>query len=117
MIAIMWEFIVKTGREDDFERLYGADGEWTAANRVSRSYLGTSFLRDQTNPLRYVVTEYWSEMVVNERHRKHSAALTAEVQAQQATLVDAVEPLGIFTALDVPERTGPTWSRRAGGET
>jgi hypothetical protein len=27
-------------------------------------------------------------------------------------LVEAVEPLGIFTALDVPDRTGPAWSQR-----
>jgi len=114
MIAIMWQFVVKAGREEDFERLYGADGDWTAMNRSSRSYLGTSFLRDQNNPCRYVVTEYWSEMVVYEQHRKYSADVTVEMQALQATLVEAIEPLGVFTALDVPERTGPTWSRRGG---
>jgi hypothetical protein len=27
-------------------------------------------------------------------------------------LVDSVEPLGVFTALDVPDRFGPTWSQR-----
>ena len=26
-----------------------------------------------------------------------------------------VEPIGVFTALDVPDRMGPTWSRRTGG--
>jgi hypothetical protein len=29
MIAIMWQFDVKDGRETEFEELYGADGEWT----------------------------------------------------------------------------------------
>lgn len=114
MIAIMWQFVVKAGREEDFERLYGADGDWTAKNRTTRSYLGTSFLRDQSDPCRYVVIEYWSEMVVHEPHRKYSADITAEMQAQQATLVDAIEPLGVFTALDVPDRAGPAWSRRGG---
>ena len=47
MIAIMWQFEVKRGRESDFEELYGIEGEWTAMNRHARSYLGTSFLRDQ----------------------------------------------------------------------
>ena len=29
MIAIMWQFEVKNGRETEFEQLYGVDGEWT----------------------------------------------------------------------------------------
>ena len=47
MIAIMWQFDVKDGREKEFEQLYGADGEWTTMNRPTRYYIGTSFLRDQ----------------------------------------------------------------------
>ena len=38
MIAVMWQFDVKKGREDEFEKLYGADGDWTALNRQTRSY-------------------------------------------------------------------------------
>ena len=52
MIAIMWQFEVKEGREDEFEALYGADGDWTTLNRPTRSYLGSSFLRDQARPSR-----------------------------------------------------------------
>ncbi len=29
MYVIIWEFRAKTGREADFERVYGPDGEWT----------------------------------------------------------------------------------------
>ena len=40
-------------READFEQLYGVEGEWTTLSRNSRSYLGTSFLRDQNQAARY----------------------------------------------------------------
>ena len=66
MIAIMWQFEVKPGRESEFEELYGIEGEWSAMNRHARSYLGTSFLRDQNRSSRYLVIEYWSEMFVYE---------------------------------------------------
>ena len=36
MIAVMWQFDVKKGREAEFEKLYGADGDWTALNRQTR---------------------------------------------------------------------------------
>ena len=112
MIAIMWQFDVKKGRDTEFEQLYGVDGEWTAMNRPTRSYLGTSFLRDQNRPLRYIVIEYWSEMIVYEQHRASGAGSIEHLEKRRRSLVDAVEPLGIFTALDVPDRTGPTWSQR-----
>lgn len=112
MIAIMWQFEVKKGRETEFEEMYGVEGEWTAINRLTRSYLGSSFLRDQNLPSRYVVIEYWSEMLVYEQRRSQRSVAQAAFDLRRSTVVEKVEPLGIFTALDVPDRTGPAWSQR-----
>lgn len=113
MIAILWQFDVRTGREKEFERFYGADGDWTQANRHSRSYLGSSFLKDQNHSRRYMVIEYWSEMLVYEEHKAFQGEALQDLEAKRADLVVSVEPLGIYTALDVPDRFGPTWSRRS----
>jgi hypothetical protein len=112
MIAIMWQFEVKKGMETEFEQLYGVDGGWTAMNRHTRSYLGSSFLRDQNRSSRYIVIEYWSEMLVYEQHRAFRADAIASLERQSAALVETAEPLGVFTALNVPDRAGPTWSQR-----
>jgi hypothetical protein len=112
MIAIAWQFDVQPGREAEFEEFFGADGEWTMVNRHSRSYLGSSFLHDQARPLRYMLIEYWSEMVVYEDHKAYHTDQVARLEARRAELVTSVEPIGVFTALNVPDRAGPTWSRR-----
>jgi heme-degrading monooxygenase HmoA len=112
MIAIMWQFDVKDGREADFEELYGVEGESTTLSRNSRSYLGTSFLRDQNESSRYIVIEYWSEMIVYEQHKAYRSDAITSLEEKRTALVDAVTPLGIFTALDVPDRFGPAWSQR-----
>jgi hypothetical protein len=112
MIAIAWQFEVKNGREAEFEELYGADGEWTAMNRQTRSYLGSSFLRDQNRGSRDSVIEYGSEMLVYEQHRTYKSTAITSLEQRSAALVDTVEPMGIFTALNVPDRSGPTWSQR-----
>lgn len=112
MIAIMWQFDVKDGHAAEFEKLYGVDGEWTALNRHTRSYLGSSFLHDQNRASRYIVIEYWSEMLVHEQHRTFRSDAIASLEERSTALVESVEPLGIFTALDVPDRSGPTWSQR-----
>src|SRR5205823_8091305 len=110
MIAIVWQLEIRPGRETEFEAFYGADGEWTAASRNSRSYLGSSFLRDQTRASRYLVIEYWSEMLVYERHKAYQQNQMKHLMARRDELVSSVEPMGVFTALDVPDRAGPTWS-------
>ena len=40
------------------------------------------------------------------------SAMVDALKARSRTLVESVEPLGIFTALDVPDRFGPAWSQR-----
>lgn len=112
MIAIVWQFEVKPGKETDFEKFFGADGDWSAASRHSRSYLGSSFLRDQNNTSRYLMIEYWSEMLVYEQHKTYRHDELVVLEARRDELVASVEPMGIYTALDVPDRWGPTWSRR-----
>ena len=112
MIAIMWQFDVRAGREPEFEDFYGAGGPWTAMNRHTRSYIGTSFLRDQNHASRYIVIEYWSEVVVYEQHRSYRSDAITSLEKSRAVLIESVEPLGVFTALDVPDRFGPAWSQR-----
>jgi hypothetical protein len=37
-----------------------------------------------------------------------------DLEAERDRFVARMEPVGIYTALDVPDRAGPTWSRRKG---
>lgn len=114
MIAVVWQFQVKTGKQREFETFYGADGEWSTLARRSRSFLGSSFLRDQANDTSYLLVEYWSEMVVYERHRRSFVTDLQTLEDRREDLCEAIVPVGVFSALDVPERKGPTWSRRDG---
>jgi quinol monooxygenase YgiN len=114
VIAVVWQFDVLPGKNDEFERLYGADGPWTALSRRSRSFLGSSFLKDLAQPSRYLVVEYWSEMVVYERHHADFEDEVQQLEQQRQALLRQSVPLGLFNALDVPERSGPTWSQRSG---
>ena len=114
MVAVVWQIDVRSQHVAEFEHLYGADGEWTQLSRRSRSFLGSSFLKDVVVEFRYLLIEYWSEMVVYERHLADFSAEVAELETRRTWLVAKIEPLGVFNALDVPTRVGPTWSRRSG---
>jgi quinol monooxygenase YgiN len=113
VIAVVWQVEIHEGKSGEFEQLYGANGEWTKLSRRSRSFLGSSFLRDLASETRYMLVEYWSEMVVYEKHLSEFAAQVKTLEEKRQRLVERVYPLGVFSALDVPERSGPTWSQRS----
>jgi quinol monooxygenase YgiN len=114
VLAVVWQFDVQSGSEDEFEKLHGADGAWTALSRRSRSFLGSSFLKDLATPGRYLLLEYWSEMMVYEKHLADFSDHVDALKAQRTAMVKETVALGVFDALDVPERYGPTWSVRDG---
>ena len=114
MLAVVWQFEVQPGSEEAFETLHGADGAWTALSRRSRSFLGSSFLKDLATPGRYLLLEYWSEMFVYEKHVADFRRELDLLETRRKSFAASVESVGIFTALDVPDRVGPAWSRRSG---
>jgi hypothetical protein len=114
VVAIVWQFDIRPEDSKTFERLYGADGEWTSLSRRSRSFLGSSFLRDIAAANRYLLVEYWSEMVVYEKHVADFSDEVKQLERQRERFVVSMENIGLFTALNVPDRTGPAWSRRSG---
>ena len=72
MIALV--FVYEVSNRDEFERLYGPEGEWVAFFRHGRGYVGTELLRDVEQPGRYLVVDRWeSRDAYNtfvERHRE-----------------------------------------------
>ena len=114
MVAVVWQIEILPDQSEAFERFYGADGDWTAVSRRSRSFLGSSFLKDLAHPERYLLIEYWSEMLVYERHLADFDDDLRGLDEQRQRFVVRMEALGVFSALDTPDRAGTTWSRRSG---
>ena len=112
-MAVVWQFEAVLDRCEEVERLYGADGEWTKLSRRSRSFLGSSFLKDIAAPAKYLLVEYWSEMLVYERHLADFGDEVNELERRRQEILVRADPLGVFTALDVPERVGPPHRRIA----
>ena len=57
MIALVFSYEVHDAEE--FERVYGTDGEWAEFFRPGRGYIGTELLRDVEAPGRYLVIDRW----------------------------------------------------------
>jgi heme-degrading monooxygenase HmoA len=57
VIALVFSYEVSDTAE--FERAYGADGEWAEFFRQGRGYIGTELLRDVEASSRYLVVDRW----------------------------------------------------------
>ncbi len=57
MIALV--FVYDVAEPEPFERVYGAEGEWSEFFRRGRGYIGTELLKDVEQPGRYLVIDRW----------------------------------------------------------
>ena len=57
MLALLFSYEARDPEE--FEHVYGPDGEWAAFFRAGAGYVGTELLRDVENPGRYLVVDRW----------------------------------------------------------
>jgi heme-degrading monooxygenase HmoA len=57
VIALVFTYEVTDSAE--FERAYGAEGEWARFFRTGQGFVGTEILRDVESPGRYIVVDRW----------------------------------------------------------
>jgi heme-degrading monooxygenase HmoA len=57
MIALVFRYDARDAEE--FERVYGAEGEWAQFFRRGAGYIGTELLRDVEEHDRYLVIDRW----------------------------------------------------------
>ena len=96
MYVVIWEFMVREGREVEFERVYGPMGEWCELFKKGEGYLGTELYRDENTPLRYLTLDRWvSREAYKAFKQKHLNAYEAiDARGEQVTTAETY--LGAF---------------------
>jgi heme-degrading monooxygenase HmoA len=57
LIALVFRYEVRD--PEQFERIYGPEGEWAEFFRQGQGYIGTELLHDVEEPDRYLVIDRW----------------------------------------------------------
>jgi heme-degrading monooxygenase HmoA len=78
MFVILWEFEVKPGSEERFERVYGPGGDWDSLFRHDSHHAGTHLWRDTSRPSVYLTADYWHSRAA------YDAFLTAQESAYKS---------------------------------
>jgi heme-degrading monooxygenase HmoA len=96
VIAHVWAFEVRRGREAEFESHYGPDGTWARLFGSAEGYGGTTLLRDPGRPGRYLTIDQWESESAYERFRLAHAVAYAELDAACETLTVSERSMGRF---------------------
>ena len=60
MFVIVWQFRPKKGKEKEFERVYGPDGEWVTFFRKGAGYIETKLWKALDPEGGYLTIDRWS---------------------------------------------------------
>jgi hypothetical protein len=60
MFVALWEYEVKRGCEERFEKVYGPEGRWARLFRSDPDYQETRLLRDAAGGAIYVTLDFWN---------------------------------------------------------
>jgi hypothetical protein len=67
MFVALWEFEVKPGREETFEKVYGPDGDWAMLFRSDPHYRETRLVEDSFRRGVYLTMDLWQSRETYEK--------------------------------------------------
>ncbi|HZN03063.1 MAG TPA: NUDIX domain-containing protein [Candidatus Polarisedimenticolia bacterium] len=92
--VLVWEFRPAPGREAEFERAYGPDGDWARLFRRDPAYLGTELLRGTAG--RYLTLDRWRSRAAYEGFRARHADDYADLDRRMEDLTSHESSIGAF---------------------
>ena len=96
MFAYIWEYRIRAERVEEFEKLYGAAGEWVELFRRGSGYVGTDLHRDGNDPLRFVTMDRWRSRREFESFREEYTAEFERLDLAGEALTSSESFLGEF---------------------
>ena len=102
MFLILWEFEVKPGCEQRFERVYGPGGDWDSLFRGDPNHASTCLYRDAAKPRVYLTADYWRSRESYEEFHKSRQAEYKSLDAACEELTACECHIGSYETIDVP---------------
>jgi len=100
MFVALWEYEVKPGGEERFEKAYGPDGDWVRLFRSDTHYHETRLLRDSLRHGVYLTMDFWESREAYEVFLAGRRAEYAAIDARGGELTVTERRIGWFAMLE-----------------
>ena len=102
MYTIVWSFVVKPGREAEFEEHYGAAGTWASLFEKGSGFVKTELVRDAPPSRRYVTIDTWQSKEDFERFAAANHEEYARIDAMCEELTEREDQLAASEITALP---------------
>jgi len=93
---IVWEFRARRGREREFEKVYGTEGDWARYFKPAKGYRGTQLFRDRHVKRRYLTLDFWVSRAAFEWFRRRHLEEYKALDLRCESLSEREGKLGTF---------------------
>jgi heme-degrading monooxygenase HmoA len=94
--VIVWEFLVRQDRQQEFEEKYGPQGLWAGFFRGSAGYVKTELVKDVSQAGRYLTLDYWQTEEEFSQFKQQNLAEYERLDKKFAGLTERETRLGAF---------------------
>ena len=99
MFLVLWEYEVKPGREQHFEKVYGPGGDWDSLFHRDANHAGTHLFRDTARSRIYLTTDYWHSRKSYEEFLQARKSDYQALDAASENLTSSERHIGSFEML------------------
>lgn len=96
MIQLVWEFVARQDKIEEFERHYSSEGRWAQLFRQSAGFRGTALLRDTKERYRYLTVDSWESLEAHRAMRERFAREHEELDRRCEEFTEREANLGAF---------------------
>ena len=97
VIEIIREFVVKDKARGQFELAFGPGGAWSKLFTKSPGFRGTTLLRDNQDPRRYLTIELWNSEAERDQSMKEQHAEFSELEDVFEEWTESKTEMGSFS--------------------
>jgi heme-degrading monooxygenase HmoA len=96
MLLIVWEYMARKDRVEEFVSMYRPDGPWVELFKNSPGFVSTTLMRDVRDPHRFVIADRWTSEESYEAFKREFAGEYQALSARGERLHRAEHLIGRF---------------------
>ncbi|MGA8540914.1 MAG: antibiotic biosynthesis monooxygenase family protein [Terriglobales bacterium] len=113
--VIVWEFMLRTGMQEQFEEAYGDCGAWASLFRSDPAYIRTELIQDVCDASRYLTLDFWESEAAYEAFRERRKNEYRDIDAKCEQMTEAEREVGKFRVCRTePPQAALAWTAEGG---
>ena len=93
MYTIVWRYLIRADRLEEFEQAYGPQGDWVRFFTQGEGYVGTQLFRELGTSRRYLTVDEWRSKADYDTFRSDHAREYGEIDARCEAYTESEERL------------------------